>query len=751
MPAIAAAVVLATMLAVWLGAGVTLGQACRFGAYEVVYVFLPGWLLHEALQPGLASRLRRTLFAFALGQVVEILAFALTAGVGARWLFTLYPLAFLLPGAAASWFGRGRVSAEAAGAWAAWRVDRRALPLWSVALAAVCLLSLTALVLTHFLTTPLPGTTKGSFTYQHDYLFHLSLAGEALHHWPLTDPNVSGTHLNYHWFSYLHIAAIAQVTDVPLPTVYFALFQVPLLLLLLAELALAGATLGERLWAGPIAAFMLIFVGEIDFSKPELAPFLEVMPIYLRYSPAFLFGATIFVPLILILCEALQTNRPSRGQWGVVALLAVGCSGSEAAILPLVAGGIVAFLGYRWLGSRRLDRRTLTALVLTGSIFLLAAAVLYAGGGSSGLGLSFPGSVQSAPPFSYALPYVHGSVARGLFWVGATLVLVLFLFGATAIGLLWLPRRLKALRAQEVVPLGIFACGILALVFLFQDSSSERYFGMFGAMAVIPISAGGLARLLSRWRGASRAAVWSVTGLAAISVVVFYAAVFNVHLGANPEVAPRYLRPYLFLVVAVAVLSVWAWRSSGQRRRRRALYPVVVVLAAAMVNVPTDYRSRFGHLWSGESVQAEIGPGLSPDLFTGLRWIEGHTDEDAVLAVDNLRTPTTRIYAPLYFYVAAFAERRTLMQGWEYTTRGAELGETAVGLLEKQPFPQRLRLEGAVFERASLPALRELQSRFDVTELVVDRETGRATPRLSRIARLVYSNPAILVYVPRSK
>lgn len=745
-PAIAAAVVLITLLAVWLGAGVTLGQACRFGAYEVLYVFLPGWILHEALRPGLASGLRRTLFAFALGQVVEILLFALTAGLGARWLFTLYPLAFLLA-AAAIRFRRPR--ANAAGAWAAWRVDPGALPLWSLALAAVCLLSLATLVLTHFLTTPLPGTIADGFTYQHDYLFHLSLAGEALHHWPLTNPNVSGTDLNYHWFSYLHMAGIAQVTDVPLPTVYFALFQAPLLLLLLAELALAGATLGGRLWAGPIAALMLIFVGEIDFSKPELAPFLEVMPIYIRYSPAFLFGATMFVPLILILCETLQTKRPSRGQWGVIALLAVGCAGSEATILPLVAGGIAAFLGCGWLTSRSWDRRAIAALGLTSAIFLLAYVVLYAGGGS-GLGFSFPGAVQSSPPFSYALPYVPAGIVRGLFWVGATLVLVLFLFGATAIGLLWLPRRLRALRAQEVVPLGIFVCGILAIVFLFQESDGERYFGMYGVIAVIPISAGGLARLLSRWRGASRTAVWTAAALAAISTAAFAAAVFDVRLGANPDVAPRYLRPYLFLVVVVAVLSVWAWRSSGQQRRRRALYPVLVVLAAAVINVPTDYRSWFGHLWSGESVQAEIGPGLSPSLFAGLRWIEGHTDEDAVLAVDDLRTETTRIYAPLYFYVSAFAERRTLMQGWEYSTRGAELGATAVGMLEKQPFPERLRLEDAVFERASLPALRELRSRFGVTDLVVYRENGRASARLRRIARLVYSNPAILVYVPRS-
>lgn len=746
-PASAAAVVLLTVLAIWLGAGVTLGQACRFGGYEFFYVILPGWILHEALQPRISSRLRQVVFAFALGQAVEVLAFALTAGVGARWLFALYPLALLVPAGLMRTRRRGGRKVSP-GPWSRWRVEPSALPAWSLALAAVCLLSLGSLVLTHFLSTPLPGTIDGSFTYQHDYLFHLSLAGEALHHWPLTDPNVAGTELSYHWFSYFHIAGIAQVTGIPLPTVYFALFPASLLILLLCELALAGATLGGRLWAGPIAAFMLIFVGEIDFSKPELAPFLDVLPTYLRYSPPFLFGATMFVPLVLVLCETLQTKRPSWGQWGTVALLAVGCSGSEATILPVALGGVAGFMAYRWLTARRIDRRALTALGLLGSIFATAVILIYAGG-ASGLRLAFPGAVQLAPPFSYAAPYVPNGL-RSPYWALATVVLVLFLLGTTTVGLPWLGRRLKALRAQEVVPLAIFACGVLALAFLFQESGGEEYFGMYGAIAVIPISAGGLAHLLSRWRGAPRSAVLSAIALAGISVAASGAAVFDDRFGAATEVAPRYLRTYGLLVAAVVGLAVWAWRSPERLRGRRALYPVIVVLAAAVTNVPTDYRSWLGHLWSGESVQAEVGPGLTPALYDGLRWIERHTDENAVLAVDDLHTAESRPFGPLYFYVSAFAERRTLLQGWEYTTRAAELGFNAVGLLKKQPFPTRLRLESEVFERASLLALRKLERRYGVTDLVVYKESGTASPRLRRIAPLVYANSALAVYSLRA-
>jgi hypothetical protein len=741
--AIAAAVVLLTMLAMWQRAGVTIGEAARFGVYEVFYVFLPGWLLYKALQPRTASRLREVVFSVALGQVAEVLAFALTAGIGARWLFALYPLAFLLLAGLIRALRRGP-RPDASGPWATWHIDPRALPAWSLALAAVCLLSLAYLELTHFLSTPLPGQIGGTFTYEHDYLFHLSLAGEALNHWPLTNPNVAGTQMNYHWFSHIQMAGITQVTGIPLPTVFFALVPTLLLLLLLCEVALSGALLGGILWAGPIAAFLLIFVGEIDLSMQEPAPFLEQMPIYLRYSPSFLFGATLFVPLLLALCETLQAERSTWRQWCLIAILAVGCSGGEGAILPLIAGGLAGFLAYRWLITRRLDRQTAIALGIVGLTLVAAAVVLY-GGESAGLSIAFLRTAEAAPPFTFALSKVPGGL-HGLYWALSTLLLMLFLFGASLVGLLWPPRRLTALRAQEAVPLALFACGALALVFLVQTSSSQEYFAMYGAMAVIPISAAGLVRMLSAWRRAPDSRAWPALAFAALCLVAFWAIVFNRHLGAYDGAIQRYLRPYALLVVAVAVLAIWAWRSRPPLRAGRALYPAIVILAAAAINTPTDDRSRLGHLWSGDVVQVEQGPGLSTNLYRGLRWIESHTSTDTVLAVDNLRTPGTRGFAPLYFYVAAFAERRTLLQGWAYTPRSHGLGFAAVNELEIQPFPQRLRLENEAFDHASRTALNQLKHRYGVTGLVVYRSNGRATSRLRRIARLVYANPAIEVY-----
>jgi hypothetical protein len=742
-PASAAALVALTVLVIWLVAGVDVSQILRVLGYELAYVFFPGWVLHEVLAPRTTSRLRRVVFSLALGQVIEVVLFALTMALGARWLFTLFPLVFVALGAWAWTRRTGR--AQVRGIWANWRLEG-SVDSWSLALAGACVISLLALVVTHYLTTPLPAQISNEFTYQHDYIFHLSIAGEALHHWPLGNPNVAGTPLRYHWFSYFHLAGMAQVTGVSLPVVYFAIFPAILLLLLLCELALAGPLLGGALWAGPIAALMLLFVGEIDFSKPELAPFLEVMPIYLRYSPPFLFGATMFVPALISLCETLEGERPSRGQWAILALLLIGCSGGEAAIVPLLGGGIGGFLVYRWLTTRAIDRRALVALGVTIVVFLLSVVAFYSGS-SSGLAIAFPGSVQLAPPFSYALPYIHGW--HMLFWALATVALILGLCGASALGLLWLPRRLRELRAREVVPLSIFLIGLLVVAFCFQDSGGERYFAMFGVIAIIPLSAGGLARLFARWRGVEWRRLLPVAAVALISLVLAWVFVFNVHFGGNPEVGPRYFRPYGIFVAVVLLLIGWVLISPRPLRARRALYPVVVVLAAALVNFPSDYRSWIGKLFEGETVSAEVGPGLSPNYYEGLRWIRAHTSDDAVLAVDNLQTPETKTYGPLYFYVAAFAERRTLMQGWEYSAEASTLGFTAVQNLEAQPFPGRIALQNAVFRHGSAAALQQMESRYGVTTLVVDRQTGAVSPRFLRLVRPVYKNPAIVVYVPR--
>src|SRR5207245_5898721 len=106
---------------------------------------------------------------------------------------------------------------------------------WGWALTAVFLIALVWVSVAYFPFEPLP-SAHHSVAYIPDLVFHLGVAGEALHHWPITDPKVSGTSLPYELFVYMKLAASAQTTHIALPTILFRLYLLPLIAAIVALL-----------------------------------------------------------------------------------------------------------------------------------------------------------------------------------------------------------------------------------------------------------------------------------------------------------------------------------------------------------------------------------------------------------------------------------------------------------------------------------------------------------------------------------
>src|SRR5207248_212945 len=178
------AVVAAAVIAMWLGTGVSAGQVVVFLAYHATFVVAPGWLLYRLLCPADGFRLRQLVIGWALG-------FVATAALGARNLQDVYPLVVF---AVAGLLWRRRVAGVPA-------ADTVSLPRgWGWAAAGLCLLALGYLGVQYFGANPLPGQVS-RVGYGVDTVWYLSLAGEALHHWPLADPTVAGQPLHYHFFS----------------------------------------------------------------------------------------------------------------------------------------------------------------------------------------------------------------------------------------------------------------------------------------------------------------------------------------------------------------------------------------------------------------------------------------------------------------------------------------------------------------------------------------------------------------------
>ena len=179
-----AAIVLGAAVAAWLLTGVGLGDVLLFLAHELAFVLVPGCLTYLALSSRRPGALKLGAIGYALGSVLEILAFALTAALHARGALWAYPPVVIV---AALLVARRR---EVRGA----ERDAPAGGPMSSALAALCLAALGYIVVAYFLFNPLPGRA-GSVVYVSDLVFHLGVAAEALHHWPISDPKVAGVAL----------------------------------------------------------------------------------------------------------------------------------------------------------------------------------------------------------------------------------------------------------------------------------------------------------------------------------------------------------------------------------------------------------------------------------------------------------------------------------------------------------------------------------------------------------------------------
>ncbi len=591
-PALAAAVVVACVIVAWLLDGLRVDEIARYVGYELVFVVGPGWLLYGIISPGTVSRLRRLTVGWALGLVGEILAFIASAALDARGLFVAYPaLVLAVAVLVEAWRterGRPRPSIRA-NPWALRRVPAAMLRRWSWSVAGICLLVLGFLAIAQFALNPLP-RDLGAITYGQDLIYHLSLAAEALHHWPLTNPNVSGSALPYHWFAHIHMAAAAQVSGVGLPEIAIGLDIVTPLMLLVLELALAGTLLGGRIWAGPLAAALGMFIGELDLSKYHPAPFQGNFTGYLLFSPPFVLGAVLVVPLLILLCERLSAPRQDVRQWILIAILAIGCGGSQALLLPVLLCALILYVVFRWVTTRRIERAALLAASLVGGIAAVYQLVEYAGA-NSGLSVVAAAAVRQAYAYTLIKPHVPGFLPlEVVLWVLSVPVVVFFMLGAPLIGLAWVLRaRGLALRPREALPLAVLAVGVGAALVLQQDFEGEMYFALYGVLAAVAVSAGGLVRFLAAWRArpdrsASRARWFAAVWLAVVIALVFGTASIWSPIGFQALLAWS----ALLAVTLCALLALARW---GPRRRRAqlGLYVVLAVLIAAAVNVPLDY------------------------------------------------------------------------------------------------------------------------------------------------------------------
>jgi hypothetical protein len=741
-------VVAATLVGLWLGFGVSVGEIARFAAYEGLLVGLPGILAYRVLTANPGGALRQIAIGWPLGYGIEVGSFMLTAALGVRWLFPVLPLA--AAGAAALILirgrrrGDGRDDSEGAGT-----VPFPPAAVWVVAGVAVA--ALAYLAFGYFVVTPLPGDVA-SVQYPPDSLLDIGYVAEAKNHWPMENPSVVGVSLPYHIYSFVHMAGVSQVTGIEPSTILFRLFPGTLIVLVTLQVVALGRELGRRVWIGPVAAILVLLVGELDLDPDRLSPlattFFDNMPL----SPTFLFGIPPFLAITTLLVTALGRRRALRiGEAVLLLLLLLTSAGAKASTLPVLIGGLVLWVIWAKLWPRAPLRNALIAIGLAIIAFGVSYALVYKGGGDGSFSLGLFGFMDFTV-FDELIPPDTRSTLGDAAVTGAGGPLALLGVVLPALGIVWVIRE-RGLRPKpgEAFLLALFLTSVAAFALFSHEALGQAYFLHYGYIAGCVLSAEGILifveRIASSRDRALPALGWLVAGAlvgGGIAAAIIYV--------PDPDTASlgRLALGYGAAAAAVVALALVASRLPGFRTARvGAGIALLLTMSLGLLNTPLDEGTPLAQrLDHGETPYIQDSPttrGLTRELYEGLRWVRDHSGKDEVIAVNN-HFLDAEGHDSRYWYYTAFTERRALLEAWIGTIDTIKIGFVRVASGEEVPYPVRRRLNAEVFDRADPAAIETLRTRYGVRLLLVDKVHGSASPRLGEYGPLVFRNSALDVY-----
>lgn len=698
----------------------------------------PGVLAYVALR-GRRGALETLALGWALGYALELAAFNLTAALDVRTAFLAFPLVVGAIAGPLAWRRRQSGSRSEAPA---------PLPHLAVVLtAAACALGIGYLAFAYFTIAPLPSDVD-SVAYYPDFMYHVSIAAEAKHHWPLADPAIAGEGLRYHTFVHMHMAAVSQVAGHDLSVVLFRLLPVPLLVLMTLQLACLSRRLGPSAWAVPLTAALALCAGELDLDPTRVAPFVGQLFRGMFLSPSFLFGFAFFLAAVIMIGDRLADREQlGRGGWVALLLVLTAAAGAKVAVLPVLIGGLIVFLAWRALLRRRIDGVAARVLAVVVTVFAITYVALYVGGGQGGLGLGFLTALDASVIAELADEPFAGPTGTLLRILVAPAVLAAMMLPLA--GLLWVLKE----RGLDLGPfrtwlVSLFLAGLFAGVFLSHPAAAQLYFLFYGYVAALPVGAEGLVLIWRRLRLA-RARPWRALA-PSLAVVLAVGALAVVAAWSLPLAAwARYVLAYgaLLLTVTAAVALV-VLPSDRPRRGLVGGLTLFLLVSATALNAPFDHVYQpLMRVLGGQSLYTAADTsqlrGLDEGLYAGLLWIRENTEEDALLAVNNHYADPAETRS-VFAYYSGLAERRVFLESWLYSPGSLALGYRRVqaGVV---PYPEMLALNEAAFEEPSATTVGELADR-GVTHLVVDKLNAAPAPELERYATPVFSNESVAIY-----
>ncbi len=765
---LAALLVAFTLLVVWLVSGVPIGDISRFVAFEALYVLLPGCLLYALLSPAPGGRLLALAIGWPLGYALEIGAFALTAGLHARGVFAFLPLLAVITLGPCVLYRRRRT--RSGPVLRGSDVLRRGLlslrgqgaePLLAAGAIAIALL---LLAFRFFATYPLP-EHAGSVFYFVDNVWDVSLAAEALHHWPITESYLAGHPLRYYTGAFLHVAAIKQVTGVPIATAIFRLLPATSTVVAMLQFWCLGGLLGRSRWAGPVTVALLIVVENMKLYPTHTKVFGVALFSEFTWSPTYGLGVIFLLGLLILfrsqllgMGEAGSSAQPvpagsmppgAVGSLLMLGILVLGGGAVKTTVVATFVGGLGLFWLWRLVGAK-VDRLLSYCLILSLACFVAMYFLLLAGAGG-------PASTETELAPLHFLKYtVFGSTLASHPGFAPLLgvAVVIFLWKLLpVVGALWPLWRRGAWSPYASFALAVFVVGFIVYVMMGTVNDGEIYFVWYGYIALIPVAA---VSLMALWSDVPRDVRRTIVRVCVLALILGLATAGATQiLSANGALAgARSVSWYLWYGGTLAVVGclVVLWSLGLERhlaprisaRGARAAACCILLLGALgcaesiVLAVPATWRTILDR--QVVSRDSESHPGMTAALYRGLLWVRGHTGVCDVLAVNTHDVrPAGGTGATVdsgYFYYSAFSERQVLFESWIMATQEQR---------REQPYPALYALNSEATLRGEPTAVREL-ARKGVSYILIDKTHGVDVRESSSVSRLVFSNSALDVY-----
>lgn len=724
--------------------GVMLHEASRFGALPeelgrallavVLAQVLPGALIWRLVRPVRGWLLEDLALGLAMGAVLSVPAQLLAAATGLRALAWVVP-ALVVVAILALPQSRRRV------------LSRSWDPLpwgWAAVVCTACLIPLLR-VLEIFRQ---PVRWDGWATSYVDVHFHISLVGELLNRFPPNYPQVAGESLTYHWFSYAWAAQIADLSGAEVDTLLLRFDPVLLLVAVPLVSAFAGARVTGSVWIGAGGAVAAFLVQEL---QPWTLAAPISTPLHGPLSPTQQFGMLVLMPAVALIGLRWRREAPRGTVVLLVAVLAA-AGGSKGSTLPVIVAGLLlsSVIVVLLRVGPELRRLVWTDTALAVLVLAVLQRTMFGGGGggvelvspevylASRVGVMSGGEVVLASPAGVAL------AALALFALLSPFLAVVVLLASRD------GRRDPA--AWLLTGAGI--SGVCAILLLGHPGSSQYYF-YFSALGPVGIAvAWGVATAL---RGAPaprrRLVLGGVVGVAAMVITQW---LFAVAADAPTDVSSAYAAAgaLLGLVIcgALAVALAERARAASPQPLLRAVVLVTVIALAGAGLVPNARAlAKWNPPASPETAEQMPGQVHSSQL-EALRWLRDHSDPDDVVITNlHCRAQVTEACDYRRFAVAAYTERRVLLEGWAYTDRAIRAWDPDSGLhFAAAPFwdSELLELNDGFIREPTAEAAAELYELGVRWVVVFDRPRHAPTlepyavPRRTAVGLTIYSLPA---------